>query len=100
VILVWYWNVCADTAPTSAAGFLAQVQHELEQKAYGTLATVCGRYYAMDRDKRWERVKLAHDMLLGGTTSRASTLLSSLSSLAIYVIRFCSIRIKPFSLFV
>ena len=38
----------------------------MEKEAYGELATVVGRYYAMDRDKRWERVKVAMDGLVNG----------------------------------
>ena len=55
-----------DTDPKSGAGFLTEVQDHCNQSA-GVIATVCGRYYAMDRDKRWERVKEAYDMLVDGT---------------------------------
>ena len=55
-----------DTDPKSGAGFLTEVQDHCRQSA-GVIATVCGRYYAMDRDKRWERVKEAYDMLVDGT---------------------------------
>ncbi len=55
-----------DTDPKSGAGFLTEVQDHCKQSA-GVIATVCGRYYAMDRDKRWERVKEAYDMLVDGT---------------------------------
>ncbi len=47
-----------DTPPTSAVTYLAQVQQRLAAQQYGTLATMMGRYYAMDRDKRWDRVKV------------------------------------------
>jgi 2,3-bisphosphoglycerate-independent phosphoglycerate mutase len=56
----------SDTAPSSGAGFIAEVLANIKERQHGSLASVCGRYYAMDRDKRWERVKLAHEMLLGG----------------------------------
>ncbi|GAA4310216.1 2,3-bisphosphoglycerate-independent phosphoglycerate mutase [Compostibacter hankyongensis] len=55
-----------DTDPKSGAGFLKDLQQHLE-KTTGQIATVTGRYYAMDRDKRWERVKLAYDALVNGT---------------------------------
>ena len=49
-----------DTDPKSGKGFI----EELENNLYGAkIASVCGRYYAMDRDNRWERVKLAYDLL-------------------------------------
>ena len=55
-----------DTRPTSAIQYLAQVQNHLAAAQYGSLATMMGRYYAMDRDKRWERVKIAYDAMVGG----------------------------------
>jgi 2,3-bisphosphoglycerate-independent phosphoglycerate mutase len=54
-----------DTDPRSGKGFLQQLQHQLD-KSTGHIATVIGRYYAMDRDKRWERVKEAYDLLTSG----------------------------------
>lgn len=54
-----------DTDPRSGLGFISEVEKYLKTSA-GKLATICGRYYAMDRDKRWERIKLAYDMLIFG----------------------------------
>jgi 2,3-bisphosphoglycerate-independent phosphoglycerate mutase len=54
-----------DTDPKSGVQFLAALQSHL-QNTTGKLASVVGRYYAMDRDKRWERVKLAYDLLVHG----------------------------------
>ncbi len=54
-----------DTDPRSGLSYLNQVEEYLKKSA-GKVASVCGRYYAMDRDKRWERVKLAYDMLIHG----------------------------------
>lgn len=60
-----------DTDPKGGYGYLADLQAHLQQT--GTrLASVCGRYYAMDRDKRWERVKLAYDALITGTGFRTT----------------------------
>ncbi|MFI3288041.1 MAG: 2,3-bisphosphoglycerate-independent phosphoglycerate mutase [Rikenellaceae bacterium] len=58
-----------DTDPKSGKGFL----EEIEAKAFGKIATVVGRYYAMDRDKRWERVKKAYDLLVGGVGVEATS---------------------------
>ena len=58
-----------DVAPTSAAGFIADLQAGLPQGA--RIATVVGRYYAMDRDNRWERVKTAYDAVAHGQGARA-----------------------------
>lgn len=55
-----------DTAPRSATIYLQQLEDFTKKLGYGQLATIIGRYYAMDRDKRWERVKVAVDGLLRG----------------------------------
>ncbi|MBD5304693.1 MAG: 2,3-bisphosphoglycerate-independent phosphoglycerate mutase [Bacteroides sp.] len=54
-----------DTDPKSGAGFLAEVEDHCKQSA-GVIASVVGRYYAMDRDKRWERLKEAYNLLVYG----------------------------------
>ncbi len=54
-----------DTDPKSGLGFLVDLQNTLD-KVGGKIASVIGRYYAMDRDNRWERVKLAYDLLTKG----------------------------------
>jgi len=54
-----------DTDPKSGLGFLKNLQDHLN-KTTGKIASVVGRYFAMDRDKRWERVKLAYDLLVKG----------------------------------
>ena len=55
-----------DTPPRSADGYLRSLEEGLLGIGLGEVASVCGRYYAMDRDKRWERVRLAYDMLTLG----------------------------------
>jgi len=54
-----------DTDPRSGAGFIRELEVHLKQSA-GQIASIVGRYYAMDRDKRWERVKEAYDLLIKG----------------------------------
>jgi len=54
-----------DVDPKSGKGFIAELEEHLE-KSNGKLATVIGRYFAMDRDKRWERVKKAYDLIVKG----------------------------------
>jgi 2,3-bisphosphoglycerate-independent phosphoglycerate mutase len=68
-----------DTDPKSGLGFLKDLQQHLD-KTTGVIATVCGRYYAMDRDKRWERVKLAYDCLVNGIGEPASDVLKAVES--------------------
>ncbi|KJA19555.1 hypothetical protein HYPSUDRAFT_189771 [Hypholoma sublateritium FD-334 SS-4] len=55
-----------DTAPRSAAKYAQELLDFVKKLGYGEIATVVGRYYAMDRDKRWDRVKIALDGLLEG----------------------------------
>jgi 2,3-bisphosphoglycerate-independent phosphoglycerate mutase len=61
-----------DTDPRSGLGFIRDLQGHLDQGGTGQIATVSGRYYAMDRDKRWERVRLAYDALVNGQGDRSS----------------------------
>ena len=55
-----------DTLPTSGAGYLESLLAKMEEYGVGELASVSGRYYAMDRDMRWERVKKASDAMIAG----------------------------------
>ena len=52
-----------DVAPSSAAEFIAELEEKIKEIGTGKIATVSGRYYAMDRDKRWERVKKAYEAI-------------------------------------
>ena len=60
-----------DTLPKSATGFVQRTVDRCAAAGYGELATVVGRYYAMDRDRRWERVDLALSALLDETKGEA-----------------------------
>jgi 2,3-bisphosphoglycerate-independent phosphoglycerate mutase len=60
-----------DTLPTSAPGYIAELERWLPHA--GRIATVGGRYYGMDRDRRWERTKLAYDAIVHGEGLRAPT---------------------------
>lgn len=55
-----------DTPPTSGAEYVKELQAEMDKLGYGKIASVCGRYYAMDRDNNWDRVKKAYDALVFG----------------------------------
>ncbi|MDE3129529.1 MAG: 2,3-bisphosphoglycerate-independent phosphoglycerate mutase, partial [Acidobacteriota bacterium] len=55
-----------DTLPHSGAGFLEQVEGWTAQAGVGRVGSVVGRYYAMDRDSRWQRIQLAYDLLVHG----------------------------------
>ena len=63
-----------DVSPTSGADFIKALKEETEKLSFGTIASVGGRYYVMDRDNRWERVEKAYDMMtanIGETTEDA-----------------------------
>ncbi|MCU0385758.1 MAG: 2,3-bisphosphoglycerate-independent phosphoglycerate mutase [Flavihumibacter sp.] len=68
-----------DTDPKSGLSYLTGLQAHLDQTT-GKIATVSGRYYAMDRDKRWERVKLAYDALVRGIGATATNALSAVQA--------------------
>src|SRR3984957_13076403 len=53
-----------DTLPTNGAGYLEQLQHKMREYSCGQIATVNGRYYAMDRDRRWERISKAYNPMV------------------------------------
>lgn len=65
-----------DCDPKSGLGFIKELQLHLNNTV-GKIATVSGRYFAMDRDKRWERVKLAYDALVKGTGEKATDALAA-----------------------
>jgi len=59
-----------DTSPTGGRGFLSTVEAACARSDRWRVATVTGRYFAMDRDKRWERTKQAYDLIVGGQAQR------------------------------
>lgn len=68
-----------DCDPKSGLGFLGDLQNYLKNTV-GKIASVCGRYYAMDRDKRWERIKLAYDALVNGQGEKATDVLAAVKN--------------------
>jgi len=65
-----------DTDPKSGLGFIRELQEHLNGTT-GKIVTVSGRYYAMDRDKRWERVRLAYDAMVHGAGAKATDALAA-----------------------
>lgn len=61
-----------DTLPSSGAGYIRALETEMNRLGAGRVATITGRYYAMDRDKRWERVDVAYRALVRGEGRRAT----------------------------
>lgn len=66
-----------DTDPKSGAGFISDIQNHCKKSA-GKIASVIGRYYAMDRDKRWERVKEAYDLLINGVGKKSDDMIAAI----------------------
>ena len=60
-----------DTPPESGAGYIEQVQQKMREIGVGKIASVSGRYYAMDRDKRWERIERAFGAMVLGNGEKA-----------------------------
>ena len=61
-----------DTPPDSGLGFVRALKRKMKEIGIGKIATVCGRFYAMDRDNRWERIEKAYDMLVLSKGERAT----------------------------
>lgn len=66
-----------DTDPKSGKGFIEELSAHCEKTA-GKIASIIGRYYAMDRDKRWERVKEAYDLLVNGEGKKATDMVQAM----------------------
>jgi 2,3-bisphosphoglycerate-independent phosphoglycerate mutase len=66
-----------DTDPKGGIGYLTDLQEHLKGST-GEIASVIGRYYAMDRDNRWERIKLAYDAMVEGEGERSKDILTSI----------------------
>ena len=66
-----------DTDPKSGKGFIEELSAHCEKSA-GKIASIIGRYYAMDRDKRWERVKEAYDLLVNGIGEKATDMVQAM----------------------
>jgi 2,3-bisphosphoglycerate-independent phosphoglycerate mutase len=62
-----------DASPTGAAKYIPELEAAMQAAGTGRIATVVGRYYAMDRDKRWERIKLAYDAMIHGQAETLAT---------------------------
>ena len=62
-----------DVPPTSGKGYVEELEEKIKEIGIGKIATVSGRYYAMDRDKRWERTKLAYDAMVLGKGKQSTS---------------------------
>ncbi len=69
-----------DTPPRSAGGYVQKLEHALDRGKKGVIGTLSGRYWAMDRDKRWDRVHRAFQAIVRGEAPRAETAMGALSA--------------------
>ena len=67
-----------DTDPKSGKGFISDLQKHIDEIGNGYIASIVGRFYAMDRDKRWERVKTAYDLLIHGEGKQATDMVQAM----------------------
>ncbi len=69
-----------DTPPTSAEFYIAKLEEKMKEKGVGKIASISGRFYSMDRDKRWERVKKSYDVLVNGIGNKEISPISAIES--------------------
>ena len=69
-----------DVGPTTALGYIKETEKQMASIGIGKFASIHGRYYAMDRDKRWERVKLTYNALVDGVGQTAATAIAGVES--------------------
>ncbi len=69
-----------DTDPRAGKGFIADLQKYVDDAGVGAIASIIGRYYAMDRDKHWDRIKLAYDLLVHGKGREVTDMVAGVQS--------------------
>ena len=69
-----------DTDPKSGKGFIADLQKHIDEVGVGAIASIIGRFYAMDRDKRWDRIKVAYDQLVNGKGRKVTDMVEGVQS--------------------
>ncbi len=67
-----------DTAPASGESYITELEKKMSEKGVGKIASICGRYYAMDRDNRWDRVEKAYNALVKGEGIKANSAISAI----------------------
>ena len=67
-----------DTPPASAESYILKLQEKMNEKQIGKIASISGRFYAMDRDKRWQRVQKCYDALVNGQGNKAGSVVKAI----------------------
>ena len=69
-----------DTPPASGEGYITKLEEKMKEKGIGKIASISGRFYAMDRDKRWQRVQKAYDAMVNGVGNKASSAIQAVEA--------------------
>ena len=69
-----------DTPPASGESYIAKLEEKMKEKGVGKIASISGRFYAMDRDKRWQRIQKAYDALVNGVGNKATSAISAIEA--------------------
>ena len=69
-----------DTPPASGENYIAELEEKMREKGIGKIATISGRFYSMDRDKRWQRIEKAYNAMVNGTGNKATSAISAIES--------------------
>ena len=77
-VYIHFFGDGRDTDPKSAAGYMEQLLEKCKEIGTGEIATVVGRYYAMDRDKRWERVEVAMKGMINGEGEESNDIIKTI----------------------
>ena len=67
-----------DTPPASGEGYITDLENKIKEKGVGQIATLSGRFYSMDRDKRWERVSKAYDAIVNGEGEKSNSAIAAI----------------------
>ena len=69
-----------DTPPASAENYIMQLEDKMKEKGVGKIASISGRFYAMDRDNRWQRIQKTYDAMVNGVGEKATSAISAIES--------------------
>ena len=69
-----------DTPPASAEGYIMKLQEKMKEKGVGKIASISGRFYSMDRDKRWNRIQKTYDAMVNGIGEKSASPITAIES--------------------
>ena len=69
-----------DTPPASAENYIMQLEEKIKEKGVGKIASISGRFYSMDRDKRWQRIQKTYDAIVNGEGEKSSSAIAAIES--------------------